>query len=62
VAFVPLQTFLDAEEPIIANDTDTHTLDEQPPPLPPRVQSLNLPLAPNSGGILSLNMRAACLF
>ncbi|XP_016958304.1 tyrosine-protein phosphatase non-receptor type 61F isoform X1 [Drosophila biarmipes] len=52
-------TFLDAEEPIIANDTDTHTLDEQPPPLPPRVQSLNLPLAPNSGGILSLNMRAA---
>ncbi|XP_016993240.3 tyrosine-protein phosphatase non-receptor type 61F isoform X1 [Drosophila takahashii] len=51
--------FLDAEEPIIANDTDTHTLDEQPPPLPPRVASLNLPLAPNSGGILSLNMRAA---
>ncbi|XP_044313774.1 tyrosine-protein phosphatase non-receptor type 61F isoform X2 [Drosophila rhopaloa] len=52
-------TFLDAEEPIINNDTETHTLDEQPPPLPPRVQSLNLPLAPNSGGVLSLNMRAA---
>ncbi|XP_017060011.1 tyrosine-protein phosphatase non-receptor type 61F isoform X2 [Drosophila ficusphila] len=50
--------FLDAEEPIISNDTDTHTLDELPPPLPPRVQSLNLPLAPNSGGVLSLNMRA----
>ncbi|KMY96810.1 tyrosine-protein phosphatase non-receptor type 61F isoform X1 [Drosophila simulans] len=52
-------TFLDAEEPLISNDTETHTLDELPPPLPPRVQSLNLPLAPNSGGILSLNMRAA---
>ncbi|XP_052847367.1 tyrosine-protein phosphatase non-receptor type 61F isoform X1 [Drosophila gunungcola] len=52
-------TFLNAEEPIISNDTDTHTLDELPPPLPPRVQSLNLPLAPNSGGVLLLNMRAA---
>ncbi|XP_020807612.1 tyrosine-protein phosphatase non-receptor type 61F isoform X1 [Drosophila serrata] len=53
-------TFLNAEEPTISNDTDTnHTLDELPPPLPPRVQSLILPLAPNSGGVLSLDMRAA---
>ncbi|KAH8303595.1 hypothetical protein KR018_005621 [Drosophila ironensis] len=53
-------TFLDSEEPILSNDTEAHTLDELPPPLPPRIQSLmNLPLAPNADGVLSLNMRAA---
>lgn len=54
-----LQDFLEAEEPTISNDTDPHTQDEQPPPLPPRSHSLNLPLAPNTGGVLSLDMRAA---
>ncbi|XP_017136645.1 tyrosine-protein phosphatase non-receptor type 61F isoform X1 [Drosophila miranda] len=52
-------SFLDAKEPIIGNETDTHAQDELPPPLPPRTHSLNLPLAPNAGGVLSLNMRAA---
>ncbi|XP_030385444.1 tyrosine-protein phosphatase non-receptor type 61F isoform X1 [Scaptodrosophila lebanonensis] len=54
-------TFLNEEEKILSNDTDTHTLlqDEMPPPLPPRTDSLNLPLAPSAGGVLSLNMRAA---
>ncbi|KAH8327414.1 hypothetical protein KR074_011051 [Drosophila pseudoananassae] len=53
-------TFLDSEEPILSNDIESHTGDEQPPPLPPRIQSLlNLPLAPKSDGVLSLNMRAA---
>lgn len=54
-----LQSFLEAEEPIISNDTNSHTHDEQPPPLPPRSHSLNLPLAPITGGVLSLDMRAA---
>ncbi|XP_017861980.1 PREDICTED: tyrosine-protein phosphatase non-receptor type 61F isoform X1 [Drosophila arizonae] len=52
-------SFLSAEEPIISNETDPHMQDEQPPPLPPRSHSLNLPLAPNTGGVLSLDMRAA---
>ncbi|XP_034104414.1 tyrosine-protein phosphatase non-receptor type 61F isoform X2 [Drosophila nasuta] len=52
-------SFLEAEEPILSNDTEPHTQDEQPPPLPPRSHSLNLPLAPNTGGVLSLDMRAA---
>ncbi|XP_034481439.1 tyrosine-protein phosphatase non-receptor type 61F isoform X2 [Drosophila innubila] len=52
-------SFLEAEEPIISTDTDPHTQDEQPPPLPPRSHSLNLPLAPITGGVLSLDMRAA---
>ncbi|KAH8398778.1 hypothetical protein KR222_003133, partial [Zaprionus bogoriensis] len=51
--------FLCAEEPLISNDTDAHAQEEQPPPLPPRSHSLNLPLAPNTGGVLSLDMRAA---
>ncbi|KAH8379118.1 hypothetical protein KR009_003130 [Drosophila setifemur] len=52
-------TFLDAEEPLLNNDAEAHTLDEQPPPLPPRVASLNLPMAPKAGGVLTLNMHAA---
>lgn len=54
-----MQSFLCAEEPIISNDADAHAPEEQPPPLPPRSHSLNLPLAPNTGGVLSLDMRAA---
>lgn len=53
-----MQAFLDSEEPILNNDTESHALDE-PPPLPPRIQSLNLPLAPKTDGNLSLNVRAA---
>lgn len=59
VLYLNLQSFLCAEEPIISNDADAHAQEEQPPPLPPRSHSLNLPLAPNTGGVLSLDMRAA---
>ncbi|XP_032598680.1 tyrosine-protein phosphatase non-receptor type 61F isoform X2 [Drosophila grimshawi] len=52
-------SFLGAEEPIISNDTDAQTQEEQPPPLPRRLQSLNLPPAPITGGVLALDMRAA---
>lgn len=38
---------------------DSHGQEEQPPPLPPRSHSLNLPLAPITGGVLSLDMHAA---
>ncbi|XP_017844189.1 tyrosine-protein phosphatase non-receptor type 61F isoform X2 [Drosophila busckii] len=52
-------SFLSAEEPILGNDAYAQTQDEQPPPLPPRSDSLNLPLAPSAGGVLSLDVRAA---
>ncbi|XP_030572774.1 tyrosine-protein phosphatase non-receptor type 61F isoform X1 [Drosophila novamexicana] len=52
-------SFLGVEEPIISNDMDSHGQEEQPPPLPPRSHSLNLPLAPITGGVLSLDMHAA---
>lgn len=55
-----MQSFLCAEEPLISNDEDAQAHEEQPPPLPPRLQSLQpLPLAPNTGGVLSLDMKAA---